>query len=147
MIEVVPLTISKAKEIVGKFHRHHKPPQGGLFAVGIAIDGEVVGAAIIGRPVARMLDDGWTAEVTGCAVREGVKNGCSRLYGAAVRAAVALGYRRVFTYTLASESGASLRASGWKLLGEAGGGKWSRPSRLREDDHPTEMKFKWEMTA
>jgi len=146
-IDVVPLSIKAAKEVVAKWHRHHKPPQGALFAVGISVDGEVVGAAIIGRPVARMLDDGETAEVTRCVVKEGVKNGCSRLYGAACRAAFALGYRRVITYTLASESGVSLKASGWRLLGTAGGGSWSRPDRVRDDKHPTEPKFKWEKSA
>ena len=127
-LEVVPMTIADARRWVDRVHRHHRAPVGGLFAVGLARGERVVGAAIVGRPVSRMLQDGWTAEVTRVAVREGVRNGCSKLYGAAWRAARALGYRRLVTYTLDTEPGASLRAAGWRILGEAGGGSWNRPS-------------------
>lgn len=139
-----PITISAAKEFVRKTHRHHRPPTGGLFAVAVQQDDAIVGVAIIGRPVARMLQDGYTAEVVRLSVDEGYRNACSMLYGAAWRACRALGYRRLVTYTLASESGGSLRASGWKEIGKAGGGTWSRPSRARQDDHPLEQKIRWE---
>ncbi len=129
-------------------HRHHRPPQGGLFAVAIEMGGECVGVAIIGRPVARMLADGYTAEVTRLCVRDGSpKNGCSMLYGAAWRACRALGYRRLVTYTLPDEGGASLRGAGWLLVGAAGGGTWSRKERPRVDTHPTQGKFCWERTV
>mgnify|MGYP006888295455 CR=1 FL=1 len=114
--------------------------------MGLARDAEVVGVAIVGNPVARMLDDGFTAEVTRLCVLDGVPNGCSMLYGAAWRAARALGWRKLITYTLAEEGGASLRAAGWRCIGEAGGGSWSRESRPRVDLHPTQGKLRWEAT-
>ena len=83
-------------------------------------DGETRRVAIIGRPVARKLDDGYTAEITRCCT-DGVSNGCSMLYGAAVRACRALGFHSVITYTLQSETGASLKASNWKLEEEVAG--------------------------
>lgn len=142
---LMPVTLREASAFVERHHRHHKPPQGGLFAVGCG-DTEVRGVAIVGRPVARMLNDGWTAEVTRLAT-DGSRNACSMLYGAAWRAARALGYRRLVTYTLPEEGGASLRASGWTCIGEAGGGSWSRTSRPRVDAHPTQAKLRWEMSA
>lgn len=141
-----PLTLREAAAFVLTHHRHHAPPQGGLFAVGCSLDGVVVGAAIIGRPVARMNDDGWTAEVTRCTTT-GAKNACSMLYRAAWRAARALGYRRLITYTLASESGVSLKACAFSCIGERGGGSWSRKGRPRVDSHPLGQKLLWEVRA
>lgn len=145
MLQLVPITLKDANALVRRWHRHHKPTQGGLFAVAVAVEGaqEPCGAAIIGRPLARMLQDGWTAEVTRC-VTDGTPNACSKLYGAAWRACRALGYRRLVTYTLPSEGGTSLRAAGWELVGEAGGGSWSRQSRPRVDQHPTQQKLRWQ---
>ena len=143
-LELVPVTLSEAKAFVERHHRHHKAPQGGRFAIGVAKDGEIVGVVIVGRPVARMLDDGWTAEVTRCCT-DGTRNAPSMLYRAAWRAARAMGYRRLVTYTLPEEGGASLRAAGWRLIGEAGGGSWHRKSRPRVDLHPTQAKLRWEL--
>ena len=142
---VQPITLREARAFVARVHRHHGAPQGGLFAVAASEGEEVVGVAIVGRPVARMLNDGWTAEVVRLATT-GARNACSMLYAAAWRAARALGYRRLVTYTLPEEGGASLRASGWRLVGEAGGGKWNRKGRPRVDLHPTQTKLRWEMT-
>lgn len=142
-----PVTLTEARAFVGRHHRHHRAPQGGLFAVAIAEGAdapEPCGVAIVGRPVARHMADGWTAEVTRVCVLDGVKNGCSKLYGACWRAARALGYRKLITYTLKSEEGASLRGAGWRLVGEAGGGSWSRRGRPRVDMHPTQLKLRWE---
>ena len=100
--------------------------------------------AIVGRPVARHLDDGMTLEVTRCCT-DGARNGCSKLYGAAWRATRALGYRRLLTYILASEAGASLRASGWHLVGIRGGGSWNCPSRPRVETPNQGHKLLWEM--
>jgi hypothetical protein len=122
------------------------PVPGAKFCIGVAKDGEVVGAAIVGRPVARMLDDGWTLEVNRTCT-DGTKNANSALYGAVRRAAFALGYRKLITYTLPSESGASLRGAGWHCVGEAGGGTWNRDNRPRVDLHPTQTKLKWEAIA
>jgi len=143
-LQLVPVTLSEAKAFVERHHRHHKAPQGGRFAIGVAKDGEVVGVVIVGRPVSRMLDDGWTAEVTRCCT-DGTRNAPSMLYRAAWRAARAMGYRRLVTYTLPEEGGASLQAAGWRLIGEAGGGSWHRESRPRVDLHPTQTKLRWEI--
>lgn len=137
-----PITLREARAFVTAHHRHHRAPQGGLFAVAVGAGAAVVGVAIIGKPVARMNDDGWTAEVTRVCTL-GADNACSMLYGAAWRAARALGYRRLLTYTLMTEAGTSLRAAGWKVIGQTDGGSWSRTSRPRVDTHPTEPKTLW----
>jgi hypothetical protein len=143
---IVPMTISDAKEFVAQNHRHHKPPQGALFAIGLSESDEIIGAAIVGRPVARRSDDGWTAEVTRLATL-GQRNACSMLYRACWRAACAMGYRRLVTFTLATEPGSSLRGAGFRLVGTTPGKSWSVKSRPRVDKHPLQEKLKWELTA
>ena len=115
------------------WHRHHEPPRGFLWAHGVADGDLLVGVAIVGRPVAREFDDGLTVEVTRTAT-DGTKNANSMLYGTVARAAYAKGYRRVVTYTQEGESGASLRAAGYRVVAErpARAG-WTTPSRPRED--------------
>jgi hypothetical protein len=130
----VPLRQAAAADAVRRWHRHHPPPTGDLFRVGVADDdGCLVAVGIAGRPVARHLDDGATVEITRVA-SDGTRNACSMLYGALSRAAFALGYTRVITWTQAGETGASLRASGWRVIAErqprAG---WSSMSRPRDD--------------
>ena len=146
-MEIVPCTISDAKEFVTQHHRHHGAPQGALFAIGCAVEGEVVGVAIVGRPVARRLDDGWTAEVTRLATREGIPNACSKLYRACWRIVSIMGYKRLVTYTLATETGASLRGAGFRLVGTTPGRSWSVRSRPRVDKHPLQEKMRWEIGA
>ncbi len=141
-LAVIPCTLKDARAYVAAHHRHHRPPLGGLWAVAASDGQKVRGVAIIGRPVARTLDDGSTAEVTRLCT-DGAPNACSLLYGAARRAARALGYTRLITYTLPDEGGASLRAAGWQVDGTSRGGRWSRASRSRLDDHPTEPKLRW----
>jgi len=138
-----PITLKEANRFVADYHRHHKPVTGCKFCIGLNVNGKVVGVAIVGRPVARMLDDGWTAEVLRCCTN-GIKNGCSMLYGACWRAARAMGYRRLITYILDTEPGISLQASGWQCLGQAGGGSWHRENRPRVDTHPINQKILWE---
>ncbi len=145
-LTVSPITLREACAFVAQQHRNHKPPQGGLFAVAASKGEQVVGVAIVGRPVARMLADGWTAEVTRLAT-DGTKNCCSMLYAAAWRACRAMGYRRLVTYILDTEPGTSLAAAGWKCVGQAGGGTWSRTSRPRVDEHPTQGKLRFEATT
>jgi tRNA A37 N6-isopentenylltransferase MiaA len=142
-IEVVPVTLRAANAYVAEHHRHHRPTRGCLFCIGLETEGHLVGVTIVGRPVARMLQDGRTAEVTRLCT-DGTRNACSALYGAAWRAARAIGYRRLVTYTLPEEGGTSLRAAGWRLIGEAGGGSWSRTERPRVDAHPMQSKLRWE---
>ncbi len=139
----VTIELDEANAFVERLHRHHKPVVGHKFSIGAVADGKIVGVAIVGRPVSRMRDDGMTLEVTRLCT-DGHRNACSFLYGAAARAAFALGFRRIGTYTLPSEGGASLRASGWRLIGERGGGAWGRESRPRVDKHPTHGKLLWQ---
>jgi hypothetical protein len=115
----VPITTAEANEFIASHHRHNKPVRGARWAVG-ASDGEgLVGVAVVGRPVARELQDGVTAEVTRCCVLDGAPKGaCSFLYACCWRAWRALGGRRLVTYTLASESGASLRGGGAKIIAQ-----------------------------
>lgn len=145
-LTVVPITLREANAYVERLHRHHGAVRGCFFCVGVAIEGVIRGVAIVGRPVARRLHDGYTAEVLRVAT-DGCPNACSALYGACWRAARAIGFRRIGTYTLTTEPGTSLRAAGWTLLGEAGGGSWSREGRPRVDLHPTQTKLRWEMTT
>jgi hypothetical protein len=141
---VVPLPLDEANAFIRQHHRHHGKVIGHRFSLGVAdADGQIRGVAVIGRPVARMLDDGMTLEVTRVAT-DGCKDACSSLYGAARRAAFALGYKRLVTYTLPSESGSSLKAAGYRCIGEAGGGAWGREGRPRVDKHPTQTKLRWE---
>ena len=141
---MVPLDLADANEAVGAWHRHHKPVVGHRFSVGVADeDGHLRGAAIVGRPVARGNQDGWTAEVVRCAT-DGYPNACSALYGACWRAWRAMGGLRLITYTLESEPGTSLRAAGWKVLYSVPGRSWDTPSRRRLDKHPTVNKLCWE---
>ena len=140
----VKIGLDEANAFVKANHRHHKPVVGHLFSIGAALNDKIVGVVIVGRPVSRMRDDGETAEVTRLCT-DGTKDACSFLYGAAARAAFALGYRKVGTYILASEPGTSLMGAGWKLIGERGGGSWSVPSRPRVDKHPTQRKLLFEV--
>jgi len=116
---------------------------GHKFSIGAVLAETLVGVAIVGRPVSRMRDDGNTLEVTRLCT-DGTRNACSFLYGAAARACFALGYRSIGTYLLASETGASVLAAGWRCLGERGGGSWSVPSRPRLNNHPLERKTLFE---
>jgi hypothetical protein len=140
---VTPITFKEANEFVREHHRHHKPTVGCKFCVAVSDAERVCGVAIVGRPVARGMDNGWTLEVNRCCT-DGTRNAASMLYGAAWRAAKALGYRRLITYSLQDEGGASLRAAGWTLIGIRGGGSWSCKSRPRVDTHPLQRKLLWE---
>ena len=142
-LELSPITLTEANDFVGRLHRNHKPVVGHKYSIAVNDGDEVVGVAIVGRPVSRHLDNGWTLEVNRCCT-DGTKNACSILYGAAWRAAKALGYKRLITYTLQSEGGASLRATGWKLIGEAGGGNWNCKTRPRIDTEHQQRKLRWE---
>ena len=145
---IAPCELDEANVFVRQHHRHHKEVIGHKFSIACAVEDDplnyrICGVAIVGRPIARMSDDGSTLEVYRVAT-DGTKNACSFLYGACRRAAWALGYRRLITYTLKEESGASLRGAGFRLVGERGGGSWSRENRPRVDKHPTQRKLAWE---
>lgn len=143
-LTIVPLPLDEANAFVLQHHRHHRPTVGHKFSLGVADEGGAIrGVAIVGRPVGRFLDDGLTLEVNRVAT-DGCPNACSALYGAARRATFALGYRRLITYTLVSEPGTSLRAAGWKCLGERGGLRWTGARRPTVDKYPAQMKLLWE---
>lgn len=153
-LHLVPIdNLRQAVRFIGLHHRHSKAPRGWRFGVGAARGRLLVGVAVVGRPVARELDKLRTvAEVTRCCVKDTPPPGphasgaASMLYAACWRAARALGYRRVVTYTLPHESGVSLRAAGYVLVtDDAGGGSWSRGDRPRTDDASTITKLRWEI--
>ena len=143
MLELTPVTLKEANAFVALHHRHHRPVTGHKFSIGCSINGELVGDVIVGRPVSRYLDDGFTLEVNRLCT-SGAKNACSFLYAAAWRAARAMGYRKIITYTLASETGASLRAAGWRCAGLAGGLRWTGKRRPPQDLYPAERKLRYE---
>ena len=142
-LNLIPVTREQANRWIEAHHRHLGRVVGDVIRVGLVRDGAMVGVAVAGRPVARMLDDGATLEVTRVAVVDGVPHACSLLYGALARAARALGYWRIVTYTRADESGVSLVAAGWTRDGESGGGERSRPSRLRAAAAQPIAKVRW----
>lgn len=145
-LEIVPMTLREANAYVEQNHRHHGPVAGHKYSIGLSDGEKIVGVAIVGRPVSRHLDDGWTLEVNRLCT-DGTKNACSMLYAAAWRAAKAMGYKRLITYILESENGASLRAAGWKCVGQAGGLRWTGERRPEVDLYPAQMKIRFEQTV
>ena len=118
---LVPITLRKANDFVAAHHRHNgrTARNGGKWATGVGLDGRLVGVAIVGNPLSATLMDGWTAEVLRvCTITDAPKGACSMLYQACWRAWRAMGGRRLITYTLQSESGASLRGAGWRIVGQ-----------------------------
>lgn len=145
MLQVVPIFQDEAFVFISRHHRHHRKPVGSVFQLA-ASDGEkIVGVAVVGRPNGRRQQDGFTLEVTRLC-SDGTPNCCSMLYAASWRTAKAMGYRKLITYILNTEPGTSLRAAGWTLIGERGGGSWTVPSRPRVDKHPLQKKLLFEIT-
>lgn len=145
-LQLQPVDFAEASEFVRRFHRHHPPAQGWKFGIALNDGDRLVGVVTLGRPVARGFDDGWTIEATRCCT-DGAEHAASKLYAAAWRAARAMGYRRLVTYSLKSEAGASLRAAGYRVVHEVRGRSWDTPSRRRLDRHPTADKLLWEVTT
>ena len=153
-MELYPISLKDANQFVGEVHRHNNPVQGHKFSLSIRDeDGHVRGVAIVGRPLAQMLDDGLTLEVLRVAT-DGIQNGCSKLYGAAKRASAALGYKLLITYTLEKESGSSLKATGFEpVVTNRGSESWDRPGRRRPTQlrldgrpiRPLDNKTRWEI--
>ena len=142
-LRVRPVTLKQANALVDELHRHHKPVRGHRFSLGLYDGDRLVGVAICGRPVARGCDPNITLEVTRL-VTDGTPNACSMLYGAAARAAKAMGFDKIQTYILESESGTSLKASGWVKEADVVGRQWSHTDgRARRMDQPTEDKSRW----
>ena len=143
MIRLVPTTLREANAFVKAHHRHHKPVTGHKFSIGCEVEGRLVGVVIAGRPVSRYLGDGLTLEVNRLCTT-GEKNACSMLYAAAARAAKAMGYQKIITYTLDTEPGTSLRAAGWTCMGRAGGKRWTGKRCPAVDLCPPQMKLRYE---
>lgn len=149
-LTIVPCSFKQMCDFVAKHHRHNKAPRGWKFGVGVMAHGVLVGVASAGRPVARSLDDGLTLEVNRTCT-DGTRNANSKLYGCIRRAAAALGYRRLITYTQAAESGCSLRACGWTPVAElpARGSWFSSSVKLRSTRDPVGCggvaRLRWEV--
>lgn len=141
-MKIIPITLKAANAFVDENHRHHSATAGCKFAIGLLENGMLQGVAICGRPVSRYLDDGRTLEICRCCTN-GIRNGCSMLYGACVRVAKAMGYDTVITYTLESEDGASLKASNFVYDGIAGKAQWTGKRSGRDKGVPKEMKKRW----
>lgn len=148
-MELTPIVFSEAKAFVTEHHRHNVGPQGHKYSIGLSDGGNLIGVCMVGRPIARHNDDGMTLEVTRNCVLEGFPSACSMLYAAAWRVARNLGYQRLITYTLITEPGTSLKAAGWKIIGQTEASKkgWSVPSRPRSmpERYPTGQKNIWEI--
>lgn len=152
-LTIRPIILREANAYVAEYHRHNLPTNGHKWSLACYDGDRLCGVAIAGQPIARKLDDGLTIEVRRVCT-DGTRNACSKLYGACARVAKEMGYRRIITYTLQSEPGTSLKASGWEDCGEAGGVSWNVPSRPREEyqetlfgverKYPDERKIRWE---
>lgn len=142
MIRAVAIELKKANEFVANLHRHHSPVHRDKFRCGAEANGKLCGVVQVARPVARCLDNGKTCEVVRLCT-DGTKGACSFLYSRAARAAAALGYSKIITYILETESGASLKAAGWKPEAMTTGGNWSTPARRRTTTAPTCKKQRW----
>ncbi len=144
---IEPISLAAANSFVVAWHRHSGQVIGHLWSHGLfGADLTLHGVAIVGRPVARALDDGATVEVTRLAT-DGTRNACSRLYAAAVREARRRGYRRVVTYTLATETGASVRAAGFSRTAAVPGREWTTPTRPRRLRRHNPDRIRWERAA
>lgn len=140
-LEVRPIGLKAANRFVEANHRHHKRVAGCKFSICACKGDVIVGVAICGRPVSRHMDDGTVIEINRLCT-DGTRNACSMLYGACCRIAKEMGYRKIITYILASENGASLKASNFTCEGEAGGEIWTG-ERARDNGVPRELKTRW----
>jgi len=150
-LSVTPVAQKVAKEFVRTHHRHCPPPAGWRFGTGVS-NGPgpegLIGVVMVGRPVARALNQSTVVEVNRLCIRDDISpglvwNGCSLLYGWASRQARKRGMGKIITYTLESEDGTSLRAAGWIPESKTKGGSWNCASRPRTDKTSTEPKVRW----
>lgn len=152
MLTIKPITFKVASEYIESHHRHNSRTAGCKFAIGCFNEENMVGVAVCGRPVSRHYDDGLTLEINRVCT-DGTYNACSMLYGASCRVAKAMGYKKVITYTLVTENGASLKASNFICEGDAGGVEWTgernpknqyrQMSLFKTKDKPHVMKKRW----
>ena len=141
-MKITPCNFKTACEFISKHHRHHNPTVGCKFCISLKDENDnILGVAVCGRPVSRFLDDGLTCEINRLCT-DGTRNACSALYGACCRIAKEMGYKKVITYILESENGASLKASNFICEGKAGGKIWSG-KRMKDKGVPEELKTRW----
>jgi len=142
-IIIAPCPNEQAKAYVDSFHRHHGSSVQARFSIA-AVDetAKVRGVAMVGRPIARLLDDGWTLEVNRLAT-DGCENACSALYGASRRIAKEMGYRKLITYIREDEPGTSLRAAGWRFEEVIRARSWNMPGRARTDKTEIVRRGRW----
>lgn len=141
-MQAIPIELRDANKFVDELHRHHDPVHRDKFRVACEHGGKIVGVVQMARPVSRMLDDGKTIEVVRLCT-DGTPHVCSFLYGKAARIAKEMGYKKIITYILETESGTSLKAAGWVHEADTQGGEWSRKSRPRNTTAPTCKKQRW----
>lgn len=142
-MKAVPITIREANNFVRKYHRHNQPVVGSKFSIGAELDGKLVGVAIAGRPVARLLDNGKTLEIVRVCT-DGTRNANSFLYGKVKQIGLLMGYESIITYTLKNESGASLKAVGAIKEAEIKPQSWNRAGRERiEQSVYSQEKIRW----
>jgi len=145
-MNIIPTNISTANRFVANFHRHNRKVTGAKFAIGLTEDSELIGVAIAGRPIARMLNNGKTIEILRVCVKDGFKNANSKLYARMKRICQLMGYEKIITYTLKSENGSSLKAIGAKPVSETRPGDWNRAGRRRTSQKLySEPKLRWEL--
>ena len=144
-MKAIPLELKQANEFVEQLHRHHPAVYRDKFRIGCEVNGKLVGVVQLGRPVSRHLDDGKTIEVVRLCT-DGTPHACSFLYGKAARIAREMGYTKIVTYILESETGTSLKASGWSFDGMTDAKSWNCPSRPRDTKAPTCAKQRWVKT-
>lgn len=145
-LELQPVTFAEACEFIRRHHRHHPPPHQWRFGCAVNDGEKVVGVVVVGNPVARAYCDGWTAEVTRLCT-DGTRNAPSKLLRAAEKAAMALGYRRLISYTRADESGSSYRAAGWRVIAMRPARSWDMPGRPRVDKSEPFQRLLWEVVT
>jgi len=150
---VVPLSLKEANDFVTKYHRHNKKTVGHKFSIGAIHQDDLVGVAIIGRPVSRHLDEKFTVEVLRVCVKDdSPRNTCSFLYGRCWRIWQAMGGKKILTYTLAIESGSSMKAVGWEKVHttkpvKIGKGWTNRGNGRVWQPVNSQLKFRWEQQA
>ena len=155
-LAIVPITLREANDFVENFHRHNgrTSRDGGKFAIGLEYAEVVVGVSIVGNPLSATLMDGFTAEVLRvCVIENAPKGSCSKLYAACWRVWREMGGRKLITYTLQTESGASLRGAGWTIAAKTKPVKegWNKNDHLnaRRTWTPVmgQSKLRWEIVA
>lgn len=148
---VRPISLDAARSFIAAHHRHNKPPHRVKFNIGLFVEQVMVGVCMVGRPVARMLDDGLAAEVVRlCVTDDAPKGACSKLYRQAWRAWKEMGGTRIVTYTLQSESSASLRGAGWlpeAKLRARNGAAWTNREGREDQAVVREPKVRWVVYA